>query len=293
MTISTTKNGATAVERAPGKRIDRTLKENSLLHFFPQTWIQVQRLLLRWLRDPLTVIQSLVFPALLLIILNMVLGTQIQTFANLFKLCEGKTEHCALYGTVPMTALAGIMAGSTAGAITLGREGAAGLLARFWVLPVHRASGLVSRILAELVRITIGTIVIVIVGYVLGFRFEQGFPAAVLFVGVTLIFGLGFATLVTSIAVFSAKATLVEGVSLLSSLLMFFSTGFVLLPAFPEWIKPLVQHQPLTCAIDTMRALSLGGPLQGPLIGTLLWSLGAVVVFGIPAVIGFSRASRR
>ncbi|WP_433759964.1 ABC transporter permease [Nocardia sp. CA-135398] len=249
----------------------------------PQTLIQTKRLLVRWWRDPLTVVQSLIFPALLLVMLNTVLGRQISSFSG----------ASALYGSVPMVALVGVMSGSVAGAITLGRERDEGLLARFWVLPVHRASGLAARILAEAIRILLCTAVLFAVGVALGFRFEQGLLAGIALFGVPLIFGIAFATVVTAVAVFSAKAALVEAVSLGSSLLMFFSSGFVPLIAYPKWAQPIVRHQPMSYAIDAMRGLSLGGPVRDPLLATIAWCVGALVVFAVPAALGYRRASRR
>lgn len=248
----------------------------------PQTLIQTKRLLVRWWRDPLTVVQSLLFPALLLVMLNTVLGRQISAFSG----------ASALYGSVPMVTLVGVMSGSVAGAITLGRERDEGLLARFWVLPVHRASGLVARIVAEAIRILLCTVVLFTVGVVLGFRFQQGVVASIALFGVPLLFGIAFTTMVTAVAVFSAKAAMVEAVSLGSSLLMFFSSGFVPLIAYPAWAKPIVQHQPMSYAIDAMRGLSLGGPVRAPLFATMAWCVGALVVFAVPAVVGYRRASR-
>jgi ABC-2 type transport system permease protein len=248
----------------------------------PQTMIQTKRLLMRWWRDPLTVIQSLVYPALLLIMLNTVLGRQISSFAG----------ASGLYGSVPMVSLVGVMSGSLAGAVTLGRERDQGLLARFWVLPVHRASGPAARIVAEGVRILLCTVVIFAVGVVLGFRFERGVLAGIAMFGVPMLFGLGFATLVTAVAVFSAKAALVEAVSLGSSIMMFFCTGFVPLFAYPAWARPIVEHQPMTYAIEAMRGLSLGGAVRAPLLASMAWSVGAMVLFAIPAAVGYRRASR-
>ncbi len=248
----------------------------------PQTLIQTKRLLMRWWRDPLTVIQSLVFPALLLFVLNTVLGKQISDF----------TQASALYGFVPMVALVGVMSGSVAGAITLGRERDEGLLARFWVLPVHRVSGLAARTVAEGIRILLCTAVMFAVGVAMGFRFHRGPFASIALFGVPLLFGLAFATMVTAVAVFSAKAALVEAVSLGSSLLMFFSTGFVPLAGYPRWAQPIVQHQPMSYAIDAMKGLSLGGPVRDPLLATIAWCVGALVVFAIPAAVGYRRASR-
>ncbi|MBF6215541.1 ABC transporter permease [Nocardia puris] len=257
--------------------------ETSVAGLVRHTVIQTQRLLLRWSRNPVALFETLIIPCLLLLMLDIVVGGQIQKFSG--------TD--ALYGSVPMVAIVGALSGAVASGVMLGRERDAGLLARFWVLPVHRASGLTARILAEGCRILIGTLAVVLVGHLLGFRFQQGPLAALMFIAIPVLFGLAFATLVTAIAVYSAKATLVEGITILTSLLMFFSTGFVPLIAYPEWIQPVVRNQPMSVAVDTMKALALGGPLTRPLTLTLLWSLGAVVLFAIPAVIGYRRASRR
>lgn len=260
----------TRVEGAPSSLVRHTV-------------IQTQRLLLRWARNPITLLETLIIPCLLLIMLETVVGGQIRKF----------TGDSALYGSVPMVCLVGALSGAVASGVLLGRERDAGLLARFWVLPVHRASGLASRIIAEGCRIVAGTLAIVLVGFALGFRFHQGILATIAFLLVPVLFGLAFATIVTAVAVFTAKATLVEGITILTSLMMFFSTGFVPLIAYPRWIQPVVRNQPLSVAVDAMRGLATGGPIAGPLTLTLLWSLAAITLFAIPATLGYRRASRR
>ncbi|MBW0269672.1 peptide ABC transporter permease [Nocardia sp. MH4] len=265
-----TEQTTTGSETTPGALVRHTL-------------IQTQRLLLRWARNPVTLLETLLIPCLLLIMLDIVVGGQIQKF----------TGGDALYGSVPMVAIVGALSGAVASGVLLGRERDAGLLARFWVLPVHRASGIASRVLAEGCRIVLGTIAVVLVGALLGFRFHQGPLAALVFLAVPVLFGLAFATIVTAIAVFTAKASLVEGVTILTSLMMFFSTGFVPLIAFPTWIQPIVRNQPMSVAVDAMRGLADEGPIARPLTLTLVWCLGAIVLFAVPAAIGFRRASRR
>ncbi|MBF6073156.1 ABC transporter permease [Nocardia beijingensis] len=260
-----------------------TGSEMSVSALLRHTLIQTQRLLLRWARNPVTLLETLIIPCLLLVMLNTVIGGQIKKF----------TGESPLYGSVPMVALVGALSGAVAGGVLLGRERDAGLLARFWVLPVHRASGLASRVLAEGCRIFACTLAVVLVGFVLGFRFHEGVAATIAFLFLPMLFGLAFATVVTSVAVFTAKATLVEGITILTSLMMFFSTGFVPLVAFPKWIQPVVRNQPMSAGVDAMRALAFGGPLARPLTLTVLWSLGAIVLFAVPASIGYRRASRR
>ena len=65
------------------------------------------------------------------------------------------------------------------------------------------------------------------------------------------------------------------------------------LDQYSSWLQPVVQHQPMSYAVDAMRGLSLGGPLLTPMIGTALWSAGIVAVCAVPMMIGYRRASMR
>jgi len=276
---------------APGALLDPGIRtgsravhsENALRVLVPQTLVLTRRLLLRWGRDLATVLQTLIVPILLLVTLDTVLGRQITTI----------TGHDALYGSVPMVAVVATISGSSVGAVALIGERADGLLARLWVLPVHRASGLLSRFVAEKVRILVTTVVILITGMLLGFRFEQGWPAAVAWLMVPVVFGLAFAALVTAAAFYSATTTLVEAIALVNTLGIFFCTGFVPLQQYPRWIQPVVEHQPMSYAIETMRGLSLGGPVAWPMTATALWAGGIVAVCVVPLVLGYRKASTR
>jgi ABC-2 type transport system permease protein len=48
----------------------------------------------------------------------------------------------------------------------------------------------------------------------------------------------------------------------------------------------------MTYAIEAMRGLSLGGAVRAPLLAGMAWSVGAMVLFAIPAAVGYRRASR-
>ena len=179
------------------------------------------------------------------------------------------------------------------------RERADGLLARLWVLPVHRASGVLSRLAAEAVRVLVTTVVILCAGLVLGFRFQEGSLAGLVWLMVPVVFGVAFATLVTTAAFYSATrptqpgTTLVEAIALACTLGVFFCTGFVPLEQYPRWIQPVVEHQPMSYAVEAMRGLSLGGPVAWPLTATLLWAGGIVALCVVPMVLGYRKASTR
>jgi ABC-2 type transport system permease protein len=261
--------------------VKRDSPENSPRRLLQDTWVLTVRLLRRWTRDRATVLESLIMPVTLLLTLNIVLGKGISQL----------TGHSALYGSVPLIAMVGAMSGSMVGGIGLMRERTDGLLSRLWALPVHRATGLLSRLAADAVRIVATTVVIMCAGLLLGFRFRQGVLESLVWLFLPIAFGLAFTMIVITLALYSAKTIAVEATEVIWGLLMFFSTGFLPLDQFPRWVQPAVEHQPVSCAVEAMRGLSLGGPVLAPIVAMLLWSAGIAAGCAIPMAIGYRRAS--
>lgn len=274
MITTTSQEIELAPTRLPGS-------QNAARLFVAQTLLQTNRLLTRWARDYITVIGAIVLPILFMVVLNIVLGN----------LAYVVTHNSGLYSIVPLIALGAAITGSTFVAIDLMRERSFGLLARLWVLPVHRASGLISRILANAIRTLVTTLVMLGTGVVLGFRFRQGLIPSLMWISVPVILGIAIAAMVTTVALYTAQTVVVEGVELVQAIAIFFSTGLVPLNSYPGWIQPFVAHQPVSYAIAAMRGFAMGGPVLSPMIGMLVWTAGICVVCAVPLAIGYRRAS--
>lgn len=274
MITTTSQEIELAPTRLPGS-------QNAARLFVAQTLLQTNRLLTRWARDYITVIGAIVLPILFMVVLNIVLGN----------LAYVVTHDSGLYSIVPLIALGAAITGSTFVAIDLMRERSFGLLARLWVLPVHRASGLISRILANAIRTLVTTLVMLGTGVVLGFRFRQGLIPSLMWISVPVILGIAIAAMVTTVALYTAQTVVVEGVELVQAITIFFSTGLVPLNSYPGWIQPFVAHQPVSYAIAAMRGFAMGGPVLSPMIGMLVWTAGICVVCAVPLAIGYRRAS--
>jgi ABC-2 type transport system permease protein len=184
------------------------------------------------------------------------------------------------------------MTGAIIGAVGIMRERTDGLLSRLWVLPVHRASGLLARLAADAVRIVVITAGVMCVGLLLGFRFEQGIFQAVVWLFIPAVFGVAFSAAIITLALYSANTIAPQATEIICAILMFFSTGFVPLDQYPKWIQPVVEHQPVSYVIEAMRGLSLGGPVLVPMVATLLWSAGIAALCAIPMAIGYRKASK-
>lgn len=283
MSLAVEDRKTTTPRRGAHRRAGRAFSENSPRRLIPHTWVLTARILRRWSRDRATVVESLIVPVAFLVTLNIVLGDGISQV----------TGHSALYGSVPLVAMVGAMSGAMVGGIGLMRERTDGLLSRLWVVPVHRAAGLLSRLVADAVRIVVTTVVILGAGLVLGFRFRQGILETVAWLFIPTAFAVAFSMAVITLALYTAKTIVLEATEIIWGLLMFFSTGFVPLDQFPRWIQPIVEHQPVSYAIEAMRGLSLGGPVLSPVVGMLLWSAGIAAACAVPMAIGYRRASMR
>jgi ABC-2 type transport system permease protein len=243
--------------------------------------VHCKRLLIGWMRDPETTIQTLAYPAVTLIMFRLAFGDTVTAYSG----------QSAVYGTVPLLMLVAAMSGAMVSGIKLVGEYHAGLLSRFATLPTHRASGLVGRLLAEALRVLVTSLFLLFVGLFLGFRFTQGPLAAVAMLALPVMFGTSFAIVVTALAAVTRDPTLVSLISIVNTLLMFFNSGFVPVSAYPSWLQDPVKYQPMSCVIDAMHGLAGGGAIAEPLALAVAWSVGMVLLFLYPAIRLLRRAA--
>jgi len=250
-------------------------------HLLSQTIVLTRRLLVRSARSPMTLVHAVLLPVAFLLTLKVVFGDSITAI----------TGENALYRSVPLVALVATMSGSTTGMVGINAERLDGFLARMWSLPIHRAAGLLARLGAETARLLFTTLIILVTGFVLGFRFHAGVAAALLWVAIPVMFGIAFATLATTVALYWTKTVMVEAMQPVIILGATFCTGFVPVDRYPDWVQPVVRYQPMSPAVDAMRGLSVGGPVLSPMISTLTWCAAIFAVCLLPLIVGYRRAS--
>jgi ABC-2 type transport system permease protein len=246
-----------------------------------QTVVLTRRLLIRSARNPMTLVHALLLPVAFLFTLKIVFGDSITSV----------TGQNGLFRSVPLVTLVAAMAGSTTGVVGINAERLDGFLSRLWALPLHRAAGLLSRLAAETIRLLGTTLILLGAGIILGFRFHRGVAGALLWVAIPVIFGVAFAALATTVAVYWSKAVLVEAMQPVIILGATFCTGFVPVEQYPDWAQPLVRYQPMSQAVDAMRGLSVGGPVLWPTISVLVWCTGIFVACLWPITVGYRWAS--
>src|SRR5258708_24255121 len=124
-----------------------------------------------------------------------------------------------------MCAVVGAIFGTLGAGLALPAERESGLLTRLWVLPIHRASALTGRLLAEAIRTAASAVVLTAFGVALGLRFAGGWTAAVMFVFVPVMISVGVATVVIAIAVRADGRAMVTRLGAGCAVLLCFNTG--------------------------------------------------------------------
>nr|WP_232002264.1 ABC transporter permease [Mycobacterium sp. 1482292.6] len=269
---------AIAVNTAAGQRISRL---TPLTAFVSQSASEAGRLLRRWRRDPIVAVQALLFPTFLLIIYKLLVGKSVLAI----------TGHDSLYGLVPMCAVVGAVFGTLGAGLALPSERESGVLTRLWVQPVHRASTVAGRLVAEAARTTTSAVVLTVFGIALGLRFSYGWMAMLAFVLVPVVISAGMATLVIAIAARADGKAMVTWLGAGCVVLLFLNTGVAPAEVFPGWLQPVVRFSPISPTIEAMRALAEGGPVLSPLWRAALWGGVLVAVFAPAAVRGYRAAA--
>ncbi|MEI6463808.1 MAG: ABC transporter permease [Verrucomicrobiota bacterium] len=247
-----------------------------------ESFLFAGRLVKIWRRDPLVLIQAVVFPTFLLITYKLLLGKSIIRI----------TGTDSLYGLVPMCSVAGGMFGAFAAAHTIRFEREWGLLTRFWRYPINRASPLAGRLLADAVRTFLSSVLITAVGVALGLRFNGGWLYVIPFLIAPVIVGVIFSMAVIAIAMRSNSSAALVWLAVPSIGAVFSSSGVPPAELLPAWMSPLIHLNPMTPTIDFMRGLALAEPVLGSLLVSLTWAIGLTAVLGPLAVSGYRAAAR-
>lgn len=245
-----------------------------------ESWIFAGRLLVQWRRYPMVPMQALLFPTLLLITYSLLVGKSMTRI----------TGNSGLDILIPVCALAGAMSGALGAGLALPYDRDHGLLTRLWIMPVHRASALTGTLLAEAIRTLAGTVLILAIGCVLGFRFEGGPIALVGYLLVPVVTVVVFATVVLTLALSPSGRTVLTWVGTGSMGLAF--AAIIPPERLPVSLRPLAEYQPIGPAVELMRALSDGSSsIWVPLLVGLGWAVALGAVFGPLAILGYRAAA--
>jgi ABC transporter DrrB family efflux protein len=239
------------------------------------------RNLLSMLRTPEVLVFSSIQPIIFVLMFRFVFGGAItvpgQSYVNF--LMPGIFIQTVAFGSV-----------TTAIGMATGLQG--GVIDRFRSLPMARSAVLAGRTIADLVRSVWVVILMATVGTIVGFRVQTNPLAALAAAGIILLFAFALSWVFAFFGLVTANPEAAQAASFpFLAIFVFASSAFVPLDTMPGWLQAFAEHQPVTAAINAVRALVLGGPTATDVVQALAWCIGIILVFAPLAVHRYRRST--
>ncbi|HEX7047938.1 MAG TPA: ABC transporter permease [Gammaproteobacteria bacterium] len=155
-----------------------------------------------------------------------------------------------------------------------------GLFDRFRSLPIWQPSPIVGALLGDLMRYALAAVVVMIVGFLLGFRPEAGALGVVLAIALMLVFAsaVSWLWIIVGMLVRSPESVMTTSFLLLFPM-TFISNIFVDPATMPGWLQTVVGINPVSHLATAARGLMHGNAATGDIVWVLAASAIVTVVF--------------
>ena len=153
-----------------------------------------------------------------------------------------------------------VVFGAIATAIGLATDMKSGLIERFRSLPMARSAVLAGRTIADLTRNVFVVLLMVAVGFAVGFRVHTGLLGTDRRAAVAAFFGYALSWIFATIGLWVGDPETAQAAAFpLIAPLVFASSLFVPIESMPSWLQPWAEHQPVSVTATAVRDLMLGG----------------------------------
>jgi len=256
MTATTTTPTAAALTAPTG---ESTTEEGSRLTWAVRdTLALAQRNLLHITRVPQLLVFTFVQPVMFVLLFRYVFGGAIPI--------QGLTYVDYL---MPGIFAQTVMFGASNTAVGLAEDMGSGIVERFRSLPMARLAVLTGRTLADLVRNVFVVIVMLAVGFAVGFRPDGGVFGLLAGVAIVLAFAFALSWVFANVGLGAANAEAAQAVAFpIMFPLTFASSAFVPVSSMPGWLQSFAAHQPVTVVVNAARSLMLGPDATAGLVRT-------------------------
>ncbi|MFF7204323.1 MULTISPECIES: ABC transporter permease [unclassified Streptomyces] len=248
------------------------------------SWTMTRRELAHWARQPVQVVVGLVFPVMLLLMFGYLIGGG--------RGVEGAYVNYLVPGMLALTMAFGLEATMLAVTQDLNK----GVIDRFRSMPMADSAVLVGRSTADMLQSALSLLVMVGVGYAIGWRWHGSFVAFLGALGLLLLLRFAMLWIGIHLAMVAGKPEMVQAVQILVWPVGFLSNAFAAPESMPGWLGAAVQWNPMSATATAVRDLS-GIPVDGGWAAehaqllAVLWPVLLVGVFFPLAVRRFRRLS--
>jgi ABC-2 type transport system permease protein/oleandomycin transport system permease protein len=249
-----------------------------------------KRNLIALVRTPTTLVFSTVQPVIFVLLFRYVFGGAI-------KPPPGVHNFHYVYFLMPGVFVQTVVFGSVNTGVGLASDLQTGIIERFRSLPMARSAVLAGRTMADLVRNLFVVFLMVFIGFLVGFRIQQGVVDFGIAILLMLGFGLAMSWIMALIGLASGNPEAAQaGAFPFMALLVFASNAFVPTTSMPRYLRDYANREPVSEIITAVRSLSggralVGGSATEHVLVSLAWIVGITVVFAALAVNRYRKAA--
>lgn len=241
------------------------------------TW----RGLLTYIRVPQLLVFSTIQPVIFVLLFRYVFGGVVQSDISV------PYVDYLLPGVFVQMTVFGAMTTS----VGLATDLKSGLLERFRSLPMARSAVLAGRTSADLFRNLFVIVLVMLVGFAVGFRVHTDVLGTLAGMGLVLLFAYSLSWVFAGIGLAVGDPETAQAAAFpLVAPLVFASSAFVPVASMPGWLQPFAEHQPVSVTASAVRALMIGGETATYVWQSLAWIVAIIAVAAPLAVRKYRRA---
>lgn len=252
------------------------------MNVITDSWYMMVRSLSHIARSPFIIAINLVQPILWMLLFSSV-------FANIIHIPGFAADSYIDFLSPGIVVMSTLMAGSYAGMGMLA-DYKQGVLNRFLVTPVHRASIIIGSLLQNVVTMVIQALIMIVLALIIGARFEGGISGILILILCSVLLGIAFGALSMALAITIRKEEgLTSAVAFSTMPLLFLSGLFMPMQLVPGWMQTLASFNPVNWAIEAGReALTATGSWE-----VVLLYMGYLIIFAVITICLAALAFRR
>ncbi|MBW5254907.1 ABC transporter permease [Streptomyces sp. P01-B04] len=220
-------------------------------------------------RNTDALITSLMLPVMLMLIFVYFFGGAIDT---------GVPHSSYVTYVVPGVLLLCAGFGSASTAVAVSEDMKSGIIDRFRSLDIGGATVLAGHVAASTARNLISTTVVLGVALLIGFRPTATPTGWLTALAVLVAYIVALSWLSAAIGLLAKTPEAAGGFTFLMSFLPYPSSAFVPVDSMPSWLHGFADHQPITPAIESLRALLLNQSAGNAPWIALTWAGGLLLV---------------
>lgn len=242
---------------------------NDFLKTISDISVMTRRGIIRYFRLPQLLVFSTIQPVMFVLLFTYVFGGAIKTSQGSYInfLIPGILVQAAVFGAIQT-------------GVGLADDLSKGLVDRFTSLPMSRLAVMAGRTLADTIRNIFVVLLMIGVGYLIGFHFQNGFLNAALAIFIVILFGFAFSWISANIGLLVKEPETAQVAGFVWVFpLVFASSIFVPIETMPDWLQVFANASPITITVNLVRSLVLGGETFDQVLKFIFWISGILILF--------------